>query len=124
PRATRRSTASRTSSTRRSRNERLGRRPSGRRPRRVRQGLLGPDEAHALVHLLERRGRDLAGLVGAAGEELAELALVGAELLVALLDRNQESDDRLADVLLELPVAAPVVAALELGDRLASCDGH
>src|SRR3954453_21567270 len=41
---------------------------------------LRPDEAHPLVHPLERRGSGLTGLVGAAGEQRAELGLVGAEL--------------------------------------------
>ena len=43
-----------------------------------------------------------------------QLALVRAQLAVALLDRREELDDRLADVLLELAVAVAVVARLEL----------
>src|SRR5919204_140962 len=52
------------------------------------------------------------------------LALVCAQLLVAPLDRDEELDDGLADILLEAAVAAPVVAGLELGDRVAGRDGH
>src|SRR3954468_1691090 len=80
----------------------------------------GPHEAHALVHLLERRCGGRARLLGAAAEHGAQLRLVGAQLLVALLDRRQQLDDRLGHVLLELAVALAVVARLDRGDGLAA----
>src|SRR5213596_358306 len=94
---------------------------------RGRDGLrrpLRPDEAHALVDLLERRFGLCARLLGARCEHAAQLALVAAQLLVAPLDRDEQLDDSLADVLLEPAVAAPVVAGLELGDRVAGRDRH
>ena len=71
--------------------------------RRVRHGrsLLRPD-------LISRRAR----------------RLVRAQLGVALPERREQLDDRLADVLLELPVARAVVARLDLGDRRACRDGR
>src|SRR5207253_2358739 len=68
----------------------------------------GAREAHAFVHRLERRGGRLAGLVGAAREQAAELRLVGADLLVASADRLEDFDDRLGDGLLE-PTVTPAV---------------
>ena len=62
-------------------------------------------EAHGPVHGLERRRRRGARLVGSDGEEAQQLALVAAELAVALLDRLDRSDDRVPDVGLELAVA-------------------
>ena len=47
------------------------------------------------------------------GEQRAELGFVGAQLRVARLDRLEQRDDRLADVLLEAAVAAAVVAGLD-----------
>src|SRR6476659_7295900 len=85
---------------------------------------LRPDEAHAFVHLLERGRRGCAGLVGTAGEHRAKLRFVRTQLLVTLLDRGQQLDDRFGHVLLELPVALAVVARLDLGDRVAGGDGH
>src|SRR4051812_12124558 len=58
-------------------------------------GGLRPHEAHALIHLFERGCAGLARLLGAKGKERAELGLVGAKLLVALLDRVEHGDDRL-----------------------------
>src|SRR5579875_2209398 len=84
----------------------------------------GLDEAHPLVHRLERRLAGAARLLGAHREQALQLALVGAQLAIALLDRREQRDDRLADVLLELAVARAVIAPLELGDRLARGDGH
>ena len=51
-------------------------------------------------------------------------ARVGAQLAVALLDRRQRLDDRLADVGLELPVARAVVARLDRIGRLAGERGE
>jgi hypothetical protein len=46
---------------------------------------------------------DLAGAVGAVGEEPLDLARVGGQLGVALLDRAQQLDDRLGDRDLKAP---------------------
>ena len=68
-------------------------------------GSARPREAHPLVHRLERRRRGRARLVRADREQPPQLALVRAQLAVALLDRRDQRDDRLADRLLELAVA-------------------
>src|SRR5439155_4252796 len=86
--------------------------------------LLGPNEAHSLVHLLERRRRRLAGFGRASSKDCAELRLVGPQLLVAHSNRIEQRYERLGDVGLELPIAAAVVAGFELGDRLAGRDRH
>src|SRR5206468_3336964 len=83
-----------------------------------------PREAHPLVHLLERRRRGLARLLGALREQPLELARVGHQLLVAQAHRLEQRDDRLADVLLERAVALAVVAGLDRRGILAIRDGH
>ena len=57
-------------------------------------------------------------------EQALELGRVGAQLLVALADRLEQRDDRLADVLLEGAVAAAVEAGLDLRDLVAGRDRH
>src|SRR5690242_4259721 len=84
----------------------------------------GPGETHALVHLLERWFGLGVRLLGARCEHAAQLALVGPQLFVAALDRDEQLDDSLADVLLEPAVAAAVVAGLEVGNRVACRDRH
>src|SRR5205809_3274279 len=54
----------------------------------------GGDEAHPLVHRLERRRRGLARLVGADGEQPVELGGVGAKLPIARLGRAEQLDGR------------------------------
>src|SRR5262245_54422952 len=85
---------------------------------------LRPNKAHALVHRLERRRARLAGLARALREHPAQLSLVGAQLLVALLDRRQQLDDGLGDALLERTVALPVELRLDLANRAPGGDGH
>src|SRR5579884_2400903 len=85
---------------------------------------LGADEAHAVVHQLERRLARATRLLGADREQAVQLPLVGTERLEALADRRQELDDGLADGLLQLAVAGGVEAALEGVDRLARGDAH
>src|SRR5437870_5328423 len=69
----------------------------------------GHDEAHALVHRPERRLGGVPGLLRADREEALELAVVGAELSVALLDRGEQLDHGLGHVGLERAVALAVV---------------
>ena len=54
-----------------------------------------------------------------------ELARVVAQFLgSARWNGSSECDDGLGDIRLERPVALAVVAALDVGDRLAGRDGH
>ena len=48
------------------------------------------DEAHALVHAIERRVRDVGGLLGALLHQPEQRALVRAQLVVALPERRQQ----------------------------------
>ena len=73
----------------------------------------GLDEAHALVHRLERRLARPPRLLRADREQALQLPLVGAQRLEALADRRQQCDDRLADRFLEVAVARAVEALLE-----------
>src|SRR5579859_2099468 len=84
----------------------------------------GPGEAHALVHRLERRRRRLGRLLGADAKQPLELARVGDELFVPKPHRLEQFHDRLGHVRLELPVALPVVAVLDLLRRGSRRDGH
>src|SRR5687768_1197959 len=95
--------------------------PSTSRRKRPR---LRTDEPHPLVHGLERWCRRFARLLGADPEQPLQLALVPAQPLVALLDRREQLDDRLADVFLEAPVALAVVVRLDIRDRGAADHGH
>ena len=82
-----------------------------RRPMMTRRSFSQPHEAHRLVHPRERRARGVPCLVGAERQQPQQLSLVGPELGIPLLHRREQLDDRLADVLLELAVAAVSVAA-------------
>src|ERR687887_2444643 len=85
---------------------------------------LRPDEAHALVHQLERRLARPAPLLRADRERPLQLALVRPQRLEPFPDRREELDDRLADRLLQIAVARAVEAPLERLDRLAGRDAH
>src|SRR6266511_4994975 len=80
--------------------------------------VLRRNEPHALVHEPERRRRGLPGLLGADREQPGQLRLVGADLLVAALDRLEQLHDRLGDLGLERPVALAVETGLDFRDRL------
>ena len=73
-----------------------------------------PHEPHRLVHR-SSVGADAARALSAPSrEQPQQLGLVGPELRVALLHRREQLDDGLADVLLELAVAAVAVVRLDL----------
>src|SRR5579872_2636940 len=57
----------------------------------------GLRKAHVVVHLLQRRLGRAARLLGSDCEQPLQLALVRTYCLVALADRRQQLDDRLAD---------------------------
>src|SRR5438128_6387444 len=67
---------------------------------------LGLDEAHPLVHQLERRLARAPRLLRSDREQPLQPALVGAQGLEALAHRGQQIDHPLADGLPELPVTA------------------
>ena len=82
-------------------------------------------ERSPFVRTSRHRGPDfVGGLLGAEAHQPRELSFVGAQRAVALLQRREQLDDRLADVLLELAVALAVVARLDLGDRRAGRHRH
>src|SRR5262249_39169194 len=82
------------------------------------------NEAHAVVHLRERRRGRLARLAGADAKEPRELASVTAKRVVARLNRLQQSDYGLGNISLEGAVAARVVPCLDRLGGLAGCDRH
>ena len=107
---------------RRSRRPRLE--PVARPGRAEHAADLGADDAHVVEHRVQRRLGHLPRLLGADRQQPLQLARVGAQLAVPLLDRREQLDDRLADGLLERAVALPVELGLDVLHRLAGRDRH
>src|SRR5690606_20899284 len=89
--------------------------PSAASPGAVRS-VTTSHESHPFADGLHRPLGDPGRAFRAVGEEPVEMRLVVQQLERALPDRRERVDDDLGEVLLELAVAAALVAALQVGD--------
>ena len=62
---------------------------------------------------------DTAGLVGTVSGNLRQIVLIGQQVVVALLNRLQASDDRFTNRNLKVTVALALELSLDVGNALA-----